>query len=81
MDHDQRTTIKTMIRPKNTGTPQDTITRTRPKVNSVRFDGQYDHIHHIENSINIITLLMHKKKTLKTMRSNKNNYMNTQTIT
>ena len=35
---------------KNTGPPQATIDRPRPKVNSFRFDDPYDHIHHMDHN-------------------------------
>ena len=35
---------------KNKGPPQATIACPRPKLNSVRFDDPYDHIHHMDHN-------------------------------
>ena len=36
--------------PKITGSLQQTIPRTRPKINSVRFEDPYDYIYHMDHN-------------------------------
>ena len=50
MYHNQSTSIKTKIHPKNIGPPQATISCPHPKVKSVRFEDPYGNIHHMEHT-------------------------------